>query len=372
MSEYQFVHFLALDGPLDDGQLEFMERQSSRAEITRWQFTNEYHFGDFHGDAREMLRRGYDVHLHFANFGIRRLMIRLPAGLPCERQIFNAFAVDCGVQWIADKKSKGGILEIEPEADAGTFDYLDDVGGLLQEIAPVRAQLIGGDLRALYLAWLACNYDEEALEPPVPAGLGKLPSALKAMARFYEVGEDLIAAAAEQSAAAPDSTDAGAPLNDWIAKQSPAELRKLVNRLLANDAGATRAETLARVRDETGAATWPMAEPTRTIAQLRESAEGLGAQRLQREQQARDAARRKRLKEIAAAPSKVVAKVEKLVKVRSTDNYQQAATELAELREALDPEHGPATAQAIAKKLRAENPTLGRLIAALRKQDLLD
>ena len=82
MSEYQYVEFRAIDRPLDDKALAFMQRQSTRAEITRWSFTNEYHFGDFHGNAIEMLRRGYDLHLHYANFGIRKLMFRLPRGLP--------------------------------------------------------------------------------------------------------------------------------------------------------------------------------------------------------------------------------------------------------------------------------------------------
>ncbi len=45
MSEYQYVHFLAVDRPLDDEPLEFMRRQSIRADISRWEFTNEYHFG---------------------------------------------------------------------------------------------------------------------------------------------------------------------------------------------------------------------------------------------------------------------------------------------------------------------------------------
>lgn len=115
MSEYQYVHFMALDRPLDDRQLEFMRRQSSRAEVTRWDFSNQ--------------------------------------------------------------------------------EDLYDVGTMLPEIAPVRELLIGGDLRPLYVAWLACNGDDEALEPPVPAGLGKLTPALKALAKFYEVSLDLIAAA---------------------------------------------------------------------------------------------------------------------------------------------------------------------------------
>ena len=108
MSEYQYVHFLALDRPLDNKQLEFMERQSSRAEITKWEFTNEYHFGDFHGNAKEMLRRGYDVHLHYANYGIRRLMFRLPAGLPWDPQTFDAYCPEYGIDWHARSVARGG------------------------------------------------------------------------------------------------------------------------------------------------------------------------------------------------------------------------------------------------------------------------
>jgi hypothetical protein len=373
MSEYQFVHFLAIDRPLDDERLEFMRRQSTRADVTQWEFTNEYHYGDFHGNAREMLRRGYDVHLHYANFGIRRLMMRLPAGLPCDQQTFSAFVPDYGIGWHADKGGKGGILEIEPEADAGSYDDgLYDIAPLLRKIAPARDLLIAGDLRLLYLAWLACNGDEEVMGPPVPAGLGTLTPALKAVAKLYEVGQDLISAAAEQSPPLPEAGSADETLKKWIAKQSQKHLRELVERFLGKDAAATRAETLSSIRNATSTAAWPMAEPTRTLAQLREAASGLRDRRRRQEQKARDAARRKRLETIAAEPAKVVVNVEKLVKMRSVESYQQAAEELADLREALGPEKGPARARAIAEKLRRANPRLNRLTAALRKHGLLD
>ena len=42
MSEYQFVYFIAIDRPLDDEQLEFMQQQSTRATVTRREFTNEF------------------------------------------------------------------------------------------------------------------------------------------------------------------------------------------------------------------------------------------------------------------------------------------------------------------------------------------
>jgi uncharacterized Zn finger protein len=87
---------------------------------------------------------------------------------------------------------------------------------------------------------------------------------------------------------------------------------------------------------------------------------------------AREAARRKWLAAIAAKPEKTIASVEELVKTRSVDNYEQAARELAGLREALGPEHGPAKARAVAEKLHRANRRLHRLIGALRKHGLLD
>ena len=89
MSEHQYVAFRAVDRPLTDKELAFAGTQSSRAEISRWSFENEYHYGDFRGNAQEMLRRGYDVHLHYANFGIRKLMVRLTGGMPCDKALSN-------------------------------------------------------------------------------------------------------------------------------------------------------------------------------------------------------------------------------------------------------------------------------------------
>src|SRR5947208_3224444 len=102
MSEHQFVDFVAVDRPVSPKNLAFMRQQSTRAEISEWRFTNEYHFGDFRGNATAMLRRGYDVHLHYANFGIRRIMFRLPEGLPCEKGEFADYAVEPCLRWDPD------------------------------------------------------------------------------------------------------------------------------------------------------------------------------------------------------------------------------------------------------------------------------
>lgn len=370
MSEYQYLYFAAIDRPLDDKQLAYMERQSTRAEISRWGFTNEYHFGDFHGDPFGMMRRGYDVHLHYANFGIRRLMFRLPGGLPWEKELFNTFSTDEGIAWRADKKGPGGILMFDPEADAGTYEKeFCEFGDLKAELGRMREMLLGGDTRPLYLAWLACECDPDAIKPPVPAGLADCLKELGTMARFYEVDTDLIQAAAERSPTLPKRPKKQSSTRPWIDRQSTAELRDLVEQMLADDTGRIRAEILAGMRES--ATQWPTAEPTRTLAELHEAAKQQRSQRLKRETSQRKRVREKQLTAIAANPEKTIAAVKKRVKQRSTFEYELAAQDLLDLSEALGPKRGPKRARSVAEQLVRKNPTLNCLKSALRKRGLL-
>ena len=274
MSEYQFVQFMAVDKPVSTANLAFMRRQSTRADISAWQFTNEYHFGDFSGDAAEMLRRGYDVHLHYANFGVRKLMMRLPQGLPCDKRTFVSYAVEDSLTWEPDKRGRGGILTIYPEADAGTYEDCWDVDSLLPRLVPLRAALIDGDLRPLFLAWLACSYDDDAEVPPVPAGLGKLTAPLTALAEFYQIPKALIREAARHSPPAPTTVDLGVAVEQWIARQGKPALQRLVGQLLSNDSGAARADILSEIRNDQPKAAWPTSPAQKTWGQLRQAVSG--------------------------------------------------------------------------------------------------
>lgn len=375
MSEYQYVHFMALDRPLDDKQLKYMETQSTRAEISKWEFTNEYHYGDFHGNAREMLRRGYDVHLHFANFGIRRVMFRLPAGLPWDKKTFKAYVPDCGVEWHADSRGRGGVLEVDPESDAGTFDtYQTDVEELLDELAPIRDLLIAGDLRPLYVIWLALTAiygDDEATEPPLPAGMESLPDCLIALADFYELSPDLLAAAAVGSPTLPKTAAADDPIPRWLDQQSNDDLKKLVQRFLLDDSIGVRAETLTLIRQQSVTPAWPTTKLQRTFHELRELGDQLEAKRRQKAATAKAKARALMLKKMAADPDQVIQQVEQLIQRRTTPSYNQAVQTLLKLGEALGPTDGPVRIKAEAERLRTLYPTCRAFIAVLRKHGLL-
>ena len=371
MSTYQYVYFAAVDRALSDKQLEYMSRQSTRAEVTRWQFKNEYHYGDFRGNAPEMMRRGYDVHLHYANYGVRTLMFRLPLGLPMTQAKFKAFELKYCIEWKKDSRGKGGALSIAPESDAGDYDedYFD-FDRLVTMLPKIRESLIAGDLRPLYLAWLACVYDEDAKEPPVPGGLKKLPVELKQMCEFYAISDDIVAAAAKNAPAAPGVRDQQKLVTPWLEKCTADDLRSLLHRVLDGEGESVRAESLAAIRKESDLSKWPMAPATRTYGELQAGGQEAAGVRTKREEQSKERARLKRLDAIKADPLKAITEAEKLVKVRSTDNYYKAAAILAELRDALGPTDGPRRADTAAKKLVRQHPTLSYLKRALKEQGL--
>lgn len=377
MSEYQYLHFAAVDRPLDDKQLAYMEKQSTRADISQWKFTNEYHFGDFHGNATEMLRRGYDVHLHFANFGIRKLAFRLPQ-LPCDKKTFAAFEVDYGIEWKKDKRGTAGILTFEPEADAGTYDEdFFDFRVISQKLPKLREMLIGGDLRPLYLAWLACCFDEQALEPPVPTGLGRTDRALESLAEFYELSPDLITAAAEQSPSLPKKSDKQTPGKKWVESLSKSDLKQIVRDLITGDAATVQVDVRTQIRKSTpvspaSASLAKGAKPSRTLQQLEEMAKSVLRERKKREHTAKQLARKKHLQSVAADPKKLIRRIETLVSERSRKSYHQINDCLADLAEALGDGPGPAKSRQIAQKLRQRKPRSNVLISVLRKGGWID
>jgi hypothetical protein len=374
MSEYQYVAFRAIDGPVSEKNLEFMRRQSSRAEITPWSFDNEYHYGDFRGDAVEMLRRGYDLHVHYANFGIRQLMIRLPNGLP-DPEAAKPYFVKDSLLFLKDKQGQGGILSIEPSHEPGDLEELE-IDDLLDRLVPLRAEILDGDLRPLYLAHLAVacdsNHDPEATkEAPVPAGLDKQSDAQLALAEMYGLSKSLIAAAARHCPSLPARSHCRSQYAEWLERQPEATRNAWLAQLMADSHSTVRRDILAEYQKTRGIPSWPTIRLDRTMAKLEAAAE-----EIQREANAKGAAkaardRAKRLAGMAVEATRTIRETEQLVKQRSADAYHQIAALLADLREALAGGDQAGLAEEQARKLKNNNPTLHKLTSELRRQGFL-
>ena len=182
MSEYQYYEFLAVDRPLTAAEQAEVRQLSTRARITATSFTNEYHWGNFRGDPRVMMRRYYDAHLYLANWGTHQIMLRLPRTL-LSPKIAEQYGVDGHVGVTAAPESV--IPDLISEDDSG--EWVEGAEDSLSAIVGVRSELAAGDLRALYLAWLSAyggwEWDEDAFgeddederEPPVRARVADRP-----------------------------------------------------------------------------------------------------------------------------------------------------------------------------------------------------
>lgn len=343
MSEYQYYEFLAVDRPLTRSQIAEVREFSSRADISATSFVNEYNFGNFRGNPDLMVTKYFDLMVYFANWGTHRLLVGLPAeaaDLKAWRQYESEFALEF---------RKGApdrvIVEFFSEDEEG-WDDESDSGGLMASLAPIREELLNGDPRPLYLAWLAgIERDEDADDqaPPVPAGLKKLTSAQKALADFLRVDEDLLGAAARDSTVSA----AHAPslsLDDWVRSLPPSEKDRMLQALIGQEDSAARAKVIRQYRAAAHAA-GPSAEGVRrTAGELRETAEAVrehrealeraAAERLRERERAKAAAALEaRLKTLMDREADAWHKVEQAIEAKQSSQYEAAVATLRDLRE---------------------------------------
>ena len=387
MSENQIVKFRAIDRPLTEKQLEFMDRQSSRAEFTKWEFEVEYHYSSFRGDVDKMLRNGYDIFLTYSNYGSREVRMRLPNGLPFAKSVWSKYISAKGLKWTAEKTGKAGILALSPyleEADDQVWEFDD----YLDATAKLREMLIAGDLRALYVLWL-CNAmysrdeDEAVMEPPVPHGLGAIPEEVAELLDFFEADPLLVDAAAAGIPTFNVQSSHSDSVKTWLKSITDARRTEIIQRLFSEDPEALKAELLSEIRDSQQTASWPVAPPTRTVAQLLQKCEllrdkanekqkKLDAAKAKREADKAEKQRQARMIEMRSAPEAWLKKASELVEERGTDNYREAASILADLRDAVGGEQGNKIVRKHAAHLAKSFPTLGVLKSSLRKCGLLD
>ena len=150
MSEYQYYEFRAIDRPLDRKEMDALRALSTRAEITPTSFTNTYHFGDFKGKPSTLMDRYFDAFVYVANWGTHQLMLRIP------RRFLD---VD-----VAEAYCDGEVVSLKAKDEHVVLDFKsqDESGGEWTEgeqwmpsLVSIRAELMRGDFRALYLGWLA-------------------------------------------------------------------------------------------------------------------------------------------------------------------------------------------------------------------------
>ena len=221
MSEYQYYEFISIDRPLTKTEIEKVDSWSSRARVSAHSAIFTYSYGDFRQDEEKALAAYFDMMFYTANWGSKRLMFRFPKDA-IDAAVIKKYCNNSSDYlrfWLFGDYY---LLDIHLYDDDGDGFWIDEDTSEAASLLPLRAAILTGDYRCLYMAWLYFSvqspediysddeddYDEEdgdgpnlkALEPPVPANLDKLDSALDAFAyTFLGLEDALLAAAAEAS-----------------------------------------------------------------------------------------------------------------------------------------------------------------------------
>jgi hypothetical protein len=350
MSEYQYYEFQAIDRRLTGAEIQTLRTYSTRAQISPTTFVNEYHWGDFKGDADAWMDRYFDAFLYFANWGTRILKLRLSARVLDPKVVRAYFDGDSSSFY---QKGDHLVLTFASELEGDDDSYALDGGGLMSSLIPLRAELARGDRRALYLAWLAAmqygGVDDDAIEPPVPAGLGKLSGSLAALADFLHIDPDLREVAARASAPRAASRLQRDEVLAWVGSLSAAEKDEILTRLVVapDEAASVSAELLhefCKARDASRPAPTRSPEPRRTVGELLRATEQRAVQRTQaaarkaaEENELREretaAARVRHLDRLAGHEPRLWAEVERLVATKFPKSYEQAVIHLVDLRD---------------------------------------
>jgi hypothetical protein len=377
VSEYQYYEFQAVDRPLDAAEQAELRSLSTRARITATGFVNHYEWGDLKADPRRLMERYFDLFLYLANWGTRRLSIRLPARLLDVRALERF----CPDDEVAEVRTAGAHAIVDIWRDEIEQDDWDDGGGWLAALTPLRGDIMQGDLRAFYLVWLMAVEDgherPEAVEP-LP-GIGPLSAPLRAFADFFGIDSDLVDAAAAEGAAAPppDAERAGA---ETFIRSLPEE-DKVALLLRLHDGDPHLGAELRRLCLEATGRRAHADGKRRSAGKLRETARRMAAERHRLATEQAEAEGRRREEERATARNRYLAllakrgeapwrEVEEQISRRNQLGYERATTLLIDLRDVAQSQGGE---EAFARRLadtRIRHDRKGRLIERLDAAEL--
>lgn len=370
MSEYQYYEFLALDRPLTTSEKTYVQGLSSRVQLTSTQAVFLYNYGDFRGNPKELLEKCFDVMLYMANWGSRQLMFRLPKSL-VDLAALEAYCLEDTIS--VSTTQNFVILDININEEE-ISDWIDGEG-YLSSMVSLRDDLLQGDFRALYLAWLKAasisieEEEEDYTEPPVPANLDDLSASLEAFVEFFNIDQDVIAAAATASIYQEEESEF---LEDLIPSLSEKERNDFLFKVLKGESHVG-VQLANRLRELSGKPSVIVNNdtPRRSLSELLKLAEEEALGRQDKEQKVARQAKVQKLEALAKKEATVWEDVFKLIALKQSKPYDQAVAYLVELRDLAEYQGKLEEFKSSIKQMKKDYSNRPGLISRLQRVGLL-
>jgi ribosomal protein S15P/S13E len=371
MSEYQYYEFQALDRPLTASEQTYVNSLSSRVQLTATNAIFTYSYGDFRGKPEELLEKCFDIMLYMANWGTRQLMFRLPRPL-VDRSVLELYCLPDKITITTSKNYL--ILDININDE----EYQDwvEAEGWLSKLVQLRDDILRGDFRALYLAWLKAaaiaieeGEVEELVEPLIPANLKKLSLPLEAFIEFFDIDQDLVAVAARESLVEEEVSE---PLEEWIAALSLKEKHDFLIKVARGEINVG-VQLINHLRQLFKTPTNQVSDETdkRSFSQLLESAKEHTQWRNEQEKIAAQQEKIRKLSVLAKKSKQVWLEVYELLEFKQAKTYDQAVAHLIDLRDLAEYQGKVEEFKTHIKQMQKDYSNRTGLISRLKKVGLL-
>lgn len=336
MSEYQRYEFMTCDRPLTKVQLDAVRALSSHIEATATHALIEYHWGDFKHNPIDVVHKFFDGFLYWANWGAPQLALRFPHGILPD-DLLAQYDFDEYVTFT--QHADYDILDIHFNEMEGPDEWEEyELGSLIA----IRDELLTGDQRSLYIAWLAIQrmcgsaVSEEDDAISVPPAFSKLTTAQRALAELLQLPSELLSAAARHSLASPPAPvpESADDLIESITLLSPDQRDDFLVRLARNEPGLSHQliRALRALRPDRASTTSASGEHVTYTTMLTESkAIKIQAERTKREQE--EKAHQQHLQHIRDHQDEYWRQVDLAMARTSGAGYDKSAQLLDELRE---------------------------------------
>ncbi|MFT4927267.1 MAG: hypothetical protein ACI8WB_003373 [Phenylobacterium sp.] len=228
MSEYQYYQFKIIDQVLNQQQQTQLRDLSPQAKISANDLVHLCDYGEVAVSPVQLMTDYFDAHVYTASWGGAVLMLKIAkSALPLSQ--LQRFANNDGLtyydsdnNWIIEWRLMANSLEpdssleadsslepsnsleprksLEPSANSPELDEQ-----WMKDLLPIRAEIIKGDLRSLYIGWVSALYlaqdgeetddDADEEEPMRLTGLNQLTVAQQALVRFIQANPLMLTAA---------------------------------------------------------------------------------------------------------------------------------------------------------------------------------
>lgn len=290
MSEYQYYEFLAIDRPLTTKETDSLRELSTRARITPVSFINHYNWGDFKGNPENLMQKYFDAHVYVANWMTAIFMVRLPIDALSGKTI-DAFKVPYMMDFKKTKTHWIITWFLEESEDYDRF-AMENGEGWMARLAPIRDELLSGDIRSLYIGWLAAvncgSIDEDQMEPVSLSGLRDFTSPQLALAEFLEVDPDLLKGVGSGREECRNKTVSRKQKMNWVQNLPEKEIREIIRQIIDDKGSQTvrdvKRRFLSWLRHQRDISDKP---PLRTVGVLWENSKKAEKKRIEQENRKR-------------------------------------------------------------------------------------